>query len=244
MLKSFQLRKYIILLFYYLVILSCTNRETPVEKSVKQNHPGNGTGKLIPINFYDRKYEDVDFNAHDIITADGWKIEYLVKDDTTRYDDIYIKWSKGRTEGVYCGGKMLEFRRHFIPRFKGENKTHLFFTHACATSCTALLTLSKSDKPVERTFVKVTGFDINLGQVLQIGDYDNMLERFNFALIDLSRGIEKGFYFKNKCFSTDDTGCIDSVQFNGNSVEVFATLTDRKDEQRSVQEVYTVKLEK
>lgn len=244
MLKSFQLRKYIILWFYCLVILSCTNAETPVEKSVKQNHPRNGTGKLVPINFSDREYDDVGFNAHDTITADDWKIEYLIKDDTTRYDDIYIKWSKGTKEGVYCGENMLEFRRHFIPRFAGENKTHLFFTHACATSCIALLTLSKADKPVERTFVKIAGFDINLGQVLQIGDYNNMLDRFDFALIDLSRGIEKGFCFKNKCFSTDDKGCIDSVHFNGKSVQVFASLIDRNDEQRTVREVYTVKLDK
>ena len=64
--KIFSIEKCIIIWFYCLVILSCTNAE-----------------------------DDVGFNAHDTITADNWKIEYLIKDDTTRYDDVYIKWSKG-----------------------------------------------------------------------------------------------------------------------------------------------------
>jgi hypothetical protein len=200
-----------------------------------------GTVKLITINFSDRNYVDVKHYAKDTLTQDGWSIKYLVKDDSTRYSDLYIEWSKNKSTGLYHFPDVLTFRRYFIPVFKGENKKHLFFTHACATHCRAVLTLSKEKSPKHREFISIANFNIPNGQIVYTPDkdYDN---QFVVAIADLNKDVERHVIFKNHPLFLEPMENIDSVSFNSNQVKLFATLIDQKDKTRKkiVKETYVV----
>jgi hypothetical protein len=85
------------------------------------------TGKLIPVNLNDTLYGDFRSDFKETITSDGWKINYLVKDDSTKYKDIHIKWEKDRNVRTLNFPSVLIMRSYFLPVFKTETKTHLFF---------------------------------------------------------------------------------------------------------------------
>lgn len=191
-----------------------------------------GTGKLIPINFKDSDYVDVAHYAKDTVTNGGWSVKYLVKDDSTRYRDIYIQWQKGDRKGIYTFEEVLEFRRYFIPVYKGESENHLFLTHACATSCEAVLTLSKEKKPESRTFVTVAGFSIPDAQIVFVSDAAYNEKKFSVSVIDLNKNIEKVVAFKNRQLFNEPDQNIDSIAFGRSEVKLFATLIDKNDQSR------------
>src|SRR5690349_19039004 len=190
-----------------------------------------GTSELIPINFQDTNYVDVSNYAIDTTTQDGWNIKYLIKDDSTRYSDLYIQWSKQESKGIYHFPDVLTLKRYFIPVFKGENKRHLFFTHACATHCRALLTLSKEKTPKSKTFINIADFNIPNGQIVYTPDKDYG-KQFVVAIADLNKGMEKHVTFKNNALFLEPMENIDSVSFSNNQVELYATLIDRRDNTR------------
>lgn len=206
--------------------------------SAETAKPYQGTGKLIPINFQDTNYVDVSNYAIDKTTQDGWSIKYLIKDDSTRYRDLYIQWSKQESEGLYHLPDVLTFRTYFIPVFKGENKKHLFFTHACATHCRALLILSKEKTPKSRSFIGIADFNISNGQIVYAPDKDYG-KQFVVAIADLNKGIEKHVVFRNNPLFHEPMENIDSVSFSSNQVKLYATLIDRRDKtgKKTVKEI-------
>ena len=122
--------------------MSC--KQTKSKETLKLDKTSiSGTGKLIAINFSDTNYSGVASYTVDTTTADGWSIQYLVKDDTTRYKDLYIVCSKGNIKSIYRADNVLEYRRYFIPEFAAETKTNIYFTHGCATDCSAILVFDK-----------------------------------------------------------------------------------------------------
>ena len=203
-----------------------------------------GTGKLIPIDFADKNYFEVEDKAKDTITNDGWIIKYFVKDDSTKYRDIYIQWTKGKRTGLYCGFDDLLMRRYFIPQFMGENDSYIFLTHGCATDCSALLALSKDNVPTAQDFAYVFSYNIKNGQLVSTPEYKK--DTLQVSVVDLNRKQEKVVVFKNICNSTAKDGSIDSVHFDKNYISLFATLIDKndKDRTRKVKENHIVKFYK
>ena len=207
-----------------------------------QNNVNTGSSKLIPIDFSDSNYVDVAFYAKDTITADGWTIKYMVKDDSTRYSDIYIQWSKDNRGGLFYGESILLMRRYFVPFLVGENKTHIYLEHGCATGCRAILTLSKDSFPKDNDYNLVIEYNIKNGQILYCKDYSN-LDTMKVVIVDLKRNKEKTITFENVCYSTPMTSCIDNVILERDYVKLSATLYNRKDKDKLVKEEYNIKLE-
>ena len=201
----------------------------------------NKIGKLTKIDFSDPNYVDVQLYAQDTITSDGWKIEYLIKDDSTKYNDLYIRWSKGQLTGLFCHRDVLLMRRYFIPVIEGDNSTHIFMKHGCATSCTAILTLSKDNKLESKDFAYVVDFDVTTGQLVYIPERSYSLERLEVSVVDLKRHLERPVIFKNICNLAPESGCIDRISFTKYKVVVAASLLDKNDQAKTINESHTVK---
>lgn len=189
-------------------------------RNSKKDTPLVSSDTLFPIDYSDTMYEGV--YQHDTITEDGWKIEYLVKDDSTKYSDIYIRWSKGNSVGVYKGATLLLMRRYFIPSYEGETESYLYFYHGCATGCAAVLALSKEDEPKARDFDMVHGYDISLDQVLyqddeMPSDYSDVC---TLVLIDLKRNIQKSISDTSLCLHFYLQFEIDTVEFSEEKVTI------------------------
>jgi hypothetical protein len=198
--------------------VSCRQKsEHAKSKAVAVNN-----SKLIAINFADTNYYDVANYARDTVTTDGWAINYFVKNDSTRYNDIYIKWWKGNTSGLFKFEDVLLMRTYFIPVFVGENKTYLFLEHACATECRGLLTLSKDSITVQRDFVSVLKYDIKTGRVVFMPDRSRSSKSMEVAVFDLAGKTENRVIFKKICNLSPARSCVDSVFFGKNYVKLFA----------------------
>jgi hypothetical protein len=192
------------------------------------------TGKLIPIDFKDSLYYDLASYARDTVTNDGWKISYLVKDDTTRYNDLYIQWEKGAIKRLYKDGDVLLVRRYFIPDLSNENKTHIFLEHACATGCWAVLVLPKDSSTEPKDFEALFDYNIDLGQVVyRKYDEDDSLA---VSATDLERGITKSVTYKNKGFSLgSDMAPLDTLIFKGDRVIIDCGVYDLKQDKNIVE---------
>jgi hypothetical protein len=192
-----------------------------------------GTGRLTPIDYNDPVYAGVGSYAQDTITKDGWTLRYFVRDDSTRYTDIYIEWSKGNQRGLFYGEDILEMRRYFIPIYTGENATHIFLKHGCATDCAAVLVLGKDSTLSHTDYLQVVDYSIPYGKVVYVSDssaYDMRMELF---AVDLQSGSKRRLLFDNLCFTASfKEQCVDTVRFSKNAVAIGATLTDVNDEER------------
>ena len=206
---------------YLFTSLSCKDN-----KRIKKIIQNNQTGQLIPVDFNDSNYNELSSYAIDTITKDGWAIKYLVKDDSTKYDDIYIEWSKGSVNGIYKAASSLQFRRYFIPQYTGENKNYLFFWHGCATDCQAVLTLSK-DSAFSKDYTSIIDYNIPNGQIAYVTDKGSEDDRpFQISVVDLSKNKEHIVQFKNLCmYAAHKESCIDTIIFKREKVVVKATLT-------------------
>lgn len=207
---------------YFIASLSCGG-DKRVKKVIIQN---NQVGQLIPVDFNDKKYTDLSLSAIDTVTNDGWAIKYLVKDDSTKYHDIYIEWSKGSVNGIFKAESVLQFRRYFIPQYTGENDNYLFFWHGCATGCQAVLTLNK-DSAVSMDYTSVVDYNIPYGQIAYITDRGAKDGKpFQISVVDLSKNHEYLIQFKNLCmYAAHKESCIDTIIFQKEKVLVKATLT-------------------
>lgn len=225
------------------ILLSCNNRNENVKniKSTKNKivdidtkfkDTYRGSGKLIPIDLNDKKYIDVNFYCKDTLTQDGWKIEYLVKDDKTKYDDLYVKWSKGNQIGFFCCASTLLMRSYFIPKYKGENESHIFLTHGCSTNGEAILTLPKNTKQKGVDYSFVVDYDIEVGKIGYIPERSFSLNELEIEVINLKNGAKKSVTFNNICLIAPEENCIDKIKFEKKLVEITATLIDKNDKMR------------
>lgn len=126
----------------FLALISCGKDKTIKNNAVireNSSHTPNDTSGLRKVDLNDKKYGDARSYLKDTITKHGWKIEYLVKSDSTKYSDLYLKVSKEGLHSVFVAKNVLEYRRYFIPTYKSENGSNIFFTHGCATDCRAIL---------------------------------------------------------------------------------------------------------
>ena len=217
----------------FAIVLACNSPErspVAVEKtdslaSLKTKaEPYIGTGKLIPINFTDTNYVEAIHYANDTITKDGWQIKYLVKDDSTRYEDIYIEWSKGSIKGVYKAEQAIEMRRYFIPVYVGEGKRALYFWHGCATDRQAILMLDKNNAVKAHDIEAIVDYNIPLEQFVYITDEsynkDAVLE---LAVIDMLR-YEENIYKPIGIPPLNKQQAVTKVKFSKNTVWITTEL--------------------
>ena len=197
------------------------------------------TGALIPIDFKDAIYQDVAMFAKDTITDDGWRIKYLVKDDSTRYTNIYIQWKKGNINRVTNCGNVLEMRRYFIPGFVKDNQDYLFFEYGCSTDCRAVLILPKNDKDTVEAFNFVLDYKVSDNQIVCIDEESFSSDTLSINATDLKKHITKSTLFKNRCSMTMGSSCIDTIIFKHNRILVEGKLTDRYG--NDVKEVRSIK---
>lgn len=214
--------KLIITLFYFslLIIISC--RQPNTNKSQVY------TGEIVPINYADTNYIDLQSSTIDTVTTDKWHIKYLIKDDTTRYNDIYIECSKGKYKGLFCGTNLLQFRRYFIPWYIGETETHILFLHGCATDCSAILTCSKDSFCKFCDYRNVVDYSVKYGLILYVPDnaYENVETSYELALVDLRKDSIHKIVYKNICMSVYKPDGVDTVIFSADRVIIKTTLVD------------------
>jgi len=203
------------------------------------------SGKIVPINYSDTNYIDLQSSTIDTTTNDGWNIKYFVKDDSTKYYDIYIECSKGKYKGLFYGPKLLQYRRYFIPSYIGETDSHIYFWHGCATDCSAILTFSKDSLCQFNDFENVVDYNIKLGQILFVAEstYENDESSFELALVDLKREkIHKIKYENAVCMNVYKPACIDTIIFSNNQVTITTTLADQKTHMKDIKETRLIKL--
>ena len=222
---------------------SCNNRTENVKviEKTKSTFPDEnsefkasykGSGKLIQIDSTDSKYTDAKLSCKDTITKNGWKIEYLVKDDKTKYDDLYIKWSKGNLSGIFCSASTLIMRRYFIPEFEAENENYLFLTHGCSTSGAAVLVLPKNTSKKGKDYSFIIDYSIKYEKIGYIPERSFSLNELEITIADLKSGAEKSVVFENICTTVPEESCVDQITFGNKTVEVEATLIDKNDVER------------
>ena len=222
-----------------LLVSACGTQPTEVSQNNSTPEQVASDG-FIPIDFSDTGYADVHIHAHDTVTPDGWAIQYLVKDDSTRYNDLYIRWSKEGRHGLFQCGDVLLMRRYFIPEFVSENANHIFLEHGCATSCSAVLALSKDTVPQGRDIFYVVDQDLSRGQLVYIPERSFSLDTLEVSVVDHTANEEHPVVFKGHCTLAPEDGCIDSVSFGDERVLLYATLLD--DNGKQISERHVVKV--
>jgi hypothetical protein len=224
--------KYIFLLL--LLISGC---------SIYKNSSGNtydasnftGPERLVPIAAHDTSYTNY-FDMHDTITRDGWKIRYMVKDDSTRYTDAYIQWEKGDVKRVYKYNNVLHYRGSFMPQLLEESDTHIFMEHWCATDCMAVLALPKNGRDDAMDIEAVIDYSLESGQFVCREYKDN--GAIAATAIDLKRRKKRSVTFKNKIYSMGNSFA-ESIVFKGDSIVIAGEFFDKDGE--TVKEVQTIR---
>lgn len=214
-------------IFVLIVLISASCKQTKSKDTLKLDKPSlSGTGKLIAINYSDTNYSGVASYTVDTTTGDGWSIKYFVKDDSTKYKDLYIVCSKKNIKSMYCAENVLEYRRYFIPEFEAETKTNIYFTHGCATDCSAILVFDKDSSAKFVDYLEVVKYNLQFGQVLYVTDssYKNEEEIYELALADVGRHIIHKLTFRGICDGVYKPACVDTVLFSKNRVSVTVSL--------------------
>jgi hypothetical protein len=238
-----QLSTYIILVISTVFFIAC-GQSGNKQSITNDNQILEQTGELIKIDFSDTSYIYLQIYAEDTVTSDGWAIEYFVKDDSSRYNDIYIKCSKGNFTGTFCGEDLLLFRRYFIPKFVGETESFIYFSHGCATDCSALLVFSKDNTSRFKDFMPVVDYSIDFNQVLCIAgsSYENEDTIYELALVDLTNDEIHKIVYSNICLSAYKLTCIDNVIFSKTQVAITTTLKESIDSEQEITQTRIIKL--
>lgn len=236
--KLHSLAAFIVCLF---AAFSCQQSPQKSNRKNSVESPVVFTGKLIPVDSANSISVGQHILTRDTITPSGWFIKYYVRDDSTRNKDLYIQWGNDRYQGLYKAEDVLLMRSYFIPEFAGENERHIFLDHGCATSCAAVLTLSKDSSLVAKDILSIVDYDIGTGRVVYLTDFNITNEpAFEAAVVDLHTGGEEVVPFDNLCMSASlKQTCIDTVIFRKNKVTLVASLVDRNDYYREKKVVET-----
>jgi hypothetical protein len=235
--------RHLLIVLTLLTIAAC--RQTATKDTSKHGSKApSETGKLIRINFADINYDDLKLYAKDTTTVDGWSINYYVKDDSTRYKDLYIVCSKGNIKGTYRAEDVLEFRRYFVPEFEAETKTNIYFTHGCATDCSAMLVFDKDPAARFSDYTQVVKYDVSLGRILYVTDttYQNEEKIYELALVDIAKHKTHKLMFNGVCDGVDKPACVDTVIFSSNEVSVTVCLRKRLEDVGQTKQIKTFRL--
>jgi hypothetical protein len=226
-------------LWIFIVLISFKLSLNLIAQSSKIDNNEN----LIQIDYKDEKYNEFRSSISNKQTEEGWKIRYLVKNDTTKYHDVYIECSKGNTKGIYKGEKLFDYRSYFIPTFEGENSDYLFFTHGCSSTCSAILVFSKKTADYQ-DYSYLVAFDMKKSAIIYVPEQEDY-NPLKLIFVNLKKRKDKMINFKNRCMSVMGfkSSCIDEVIFSKHTVEIKTNLIDIKDEERlkEIEEIQKVK---
>ena len=186
-----------------------------------------GTNKLISIDFNDPEYKDWSVWIKDTVLKSGWFIKYLVKDDSSKYNDLYIEWSNGILVGSYKLEHILESNGASIPFYEGESSKCIFLTHECGSTCSGLLILQKNSSLSFKEYFYVVDYSIPFGQILYLPKRnflsDSLLE---VSLVDLNREKEYFVEFNFRCQDSFKYSCIDSIIFGETKSKIIAKFKE------------------
>jgi hypothetical protein len=226
--------RFIFFLTLPLLFASCGQSRS--DKSAFQANSPQDT--FVSINARDSNYSYDLSDIKDTVTKSGWSIQYLVKDDSTKYNDVYIRCTKGHEAGIFYGGDLLQFRAGFVPSFIYETGQLLFFWRRCATSCEALLVFNKDSN----TFVdypNVAAHNFNFQQILYVPDsyYEIETKDFKIRLADLERKKEYEITFDGEPFTAQIESSVDTVIFGKDEVRVKATILTNGRQQNQIKTI-------
>jgi hypothetical protein len=195
--------------------ISCSNR-FGATKTLYTND------SLVSINLQDSNYIDHINQLVDTITKDGWRISYLVKQDSTKYADIYIRCSKEELSATFYGGDLLLFRPGFVPYYYKDTKTQIYFYHRCATSCQAFLTFSK-DSIRFKDYSNIAAYDLEKEQIVYLPYeyYEKKSRKLFLNAVDLKRNQEKRIFFKGTPVYAEIANSMDSINFASDSITIY-----------------------
>jgi hypothetical protein len=182
--------------------------------------------------------------AKDTVTKDGWSIKYFVKNDSTRYDDIYIQCRKGSLTGIFRGEDFLQYRLYFIPKFVKETNSHIYFTHGCATDCWAILTFSKDNASRYNDYISVVDYNLDFEQILYVTNrcYENEDKIYDLVLVDLKNNKTHNITYNNICSCVFKESCVDTVIFGKKQVIIKTDLRKSIEYNESTPETRIIKL--
>ena len=181
----------------------------------------NTSDSIVPINPFDPKFDPM-LCKMDTVFPDGWKVEYLVKNDSTKYTDLYIRCSRQEKSYVFFCDDYPSFRPCFIPMLFGQNEKFIYFSTFCITAQRVLLVMNKLHPEKSMELTPVIDFDVITNRLV-LPSHEN--DGTFFSIYDLSTQQTKEIIFRNRC--NDPTrfadNCIDSVKFSENFVSVFCS---------------------
>ena len=186
---------------------------------LKDNHPN---------------YEDFGAWVNDTMTNDGWKIEYLVKNDRTKYDDLYIKVSKGNLIGIIKEENILNFRKYFIPAYEGENSKYLFFTFASDTYTNGILIVNKKQPSNFQKKQILLKSDFEKGYLFFINS-KNDDDQYEIGYLNIIEGIEKEIKFKGVCNNPVKTECVKNIFEEREFIEFECQLKNKENLEHQVE---------
>lgn len=160
-------------------------------------------------------------NIKDTLTHDGWKIEYLVKKDSSEHKDLYIQWSKGNNKRMYLGNHLLELQSYFTPVFKTETTDYIFMEFEVRGG-NGVLILPKNNTTPEVSFSYVIGYSPEYAQVAYIPESSYSLDHLDVEVYDLESGKTKSVRFSHPCSVTPENECVTEVKFDGKQIKISA----------------------
>jgi len=185
---------------------------------------------LISIDSIDfEKYPDhQDLRAwiNDTILLSGWKISYLVKNDSTMQSDVYIAWQKDSLSYIYFGEQLLEFRRYFIPTFEFENDKYLFMDYGCSTYCSANMAISKEDPSNFEAFYHVVNFNKEKTIISYLTEitYTRQDTIYEIKAVDFNKEKKGILSLPRICSSPYKPNCIDTFIYHNETIEIRTEL--------------------
>jgi hypothetical protein len=225
----------IAIFFFVLLLYSCVQNKGPENKKQSSN-------QLLKIDYHDSIFRYR--RNYDTLLTSGWSISYLVKDDSTKYNDIYIKVIKAKDSSIYFGPELLTFRDYFVPIFSRESEHFIFFEEGCATSCRGVLVFNKKSLQF-KVFTQIIDYSEKMNKIVWLSN-ENLSDGkpFSIQLTDLLKEKDTTIQFKNFALGSIKDDYIDSVIFNENNTIINCTLIDKNDyyRKREIKESRKVKL--
>lgn len=209
------MRNLLTLIFIYVLATGCI---TTVEQKKQSDKPEYGV--LTSYNEKKHIQPHHERNIKDTLTANGWKIEYLVKNDSTKQKDLYIQWSKGNSKRVYLGRHLLELQSYFTPVFKTETGDYIFMEFEVRGG-SGILILPKNNNP-EVSFSYVVDYSAKYGQVVYIPESSYSLDHLDVEAYDLKSDKTKSVRFSYPCSVTSENECLIEARFDGKQIQISA----------------------
>lgn len=207
-------------LFLILILVSCRQIKTE-----------NVVSKLVAINYNDSifKYR----SNYDTTLLSNWAITYLVKNDSTKYKDIYLKVKKQNDSSIYFLEDYLYFRDYFTPTYSNENDKFIFFEHGCATSCRAVLVFDKTTLKFT-DFTQIIDYCVKTNKIVWVSNQElNDDQPFKVKIKNLLKSKDTTISFNNLALGTIKDSYIDSVNFKNKIITIYTTLIDKNDYYRT-----------